>query len=889
MKKYSLTELREKYLSFFESKGHLRLDSFPLVPRDDNSLLLINAGMAPLKRYFTGELEPPRKRITTCQKCVRTLDIDNVGKTARHGTFFEMLGNFSFGDYFKEDAIPWAWEFLTKVLEIPEDRLYITIYEKDDEAYDIWRSIGVPDERIFRMGKEDNFWEIGSGPCGPDSEIHFDRGPKYGCGKPDCAFPCDCDRFIEIWNIVFTQFDGDGNGNYTRLANPNIDTGMGLERLACIMQDVGNLFEVDTVRNIMLKLSEMTGVTYNASASNQDVSLRVITDHIRTATFLISDGVLPSNEGRGYILRRVLRRAARHGRLLGIKGSFLTELCETVISENASAYPELAERRDFIKKTIAVEEERFSQTLDAGLAILEKMFEAATQSGENRLCGADVFKLYDTFGFPIDLTRELAEEKGVLIDEEGFTALMKEQKKKARDARASLGDFGWSDDNAELIGKDVACEFIGYDRNNVYGEVSPETEIIAIIKDGELQSVISGENTPATIVLSKTPFYAESGGQVGDTGTIVTDKGVFVVEDTKKTANHQIIHIGKISSNGGEISLGKATAVVDAERRAAITRNHSAVHLMQAALRKVLGSHVEQSGSYVDAHRARFDFTHYQALSLEEIKEVELLVNKAILAGFDIVTEVMTVEEAKKTGAMALFGEKYGDTVRVVKMGEFSKELCGGTHLDNTAKAGLFKIVSESSVAAGVRRIEAITGLNVLDAINEDSKIIASVQNTLKATSPSEITKRAEAVIAEMKGYKKALDNANAQAALSKINELIATAEEINGIKIIKCAFDGIPVDALRTAADDVLSKCECALCVFATVNEGKVLFVSGCTKTAVSKGAHAGKLLSQISPICGGGGRAGPDRASSRSKNPEKLHDALNAVNDTVKQQTSK
>lgn len=881
MEKLSLTDLREKYLSFFESKGHLRLKSFPLVPQNDNSLLLINAGMAPLKRYFTGELVPPRKRITTCQKCVRTLDIDNVGKTARHGTFFEMLGNFSFGDYFKEDAIPWAWEFLTKVLEIPEDRLYITIYENDDEAFEIWRKVGVPADRIYRMGKEDNFWEIGAGPCGPDSEIHFDRGPKYGCGKPDCKFGCTCDRFIEIWNIVFTQFDGDGNGNYTRLAHPNIDTGMGLERLACIMQDVGNLFEVDTVRSIMLKLSEMAKVTYHGSSSDQDVSLRVITDHIRTATFLISDGVLPSNEGRGYILRRVLRRAARHGRLLGIKGSFLSDLCETVIHENCSAYPELTERQDFIKKTIAIEEERFSQTLDSGLAILEKMLADLETKGEKLLPGADVFKLYDTFGFPIDLTRELTEEKGIEIDEDGFAALMKEQKKKARDARATLGDFGWSDENGDLIDKNLVTEFRGYEMTEC------DAEILSIIKDGELQSVIGGEGEKATIVLSQTPFYAESGGQIGDTGFIKTEKGIFEVDDTKKTVNHQTVHIGRLVS--GEITLGKAHAEVNAERRAAIARNHSAVHLLQAALRKVLGSHVEQSGSYVDEHRARFDFTHFQALSADELRQVESIVNNAILSGLPVVTDVMPIEEAKKSGAMALFGEKYGDFVRVVRMGDFSKELCGGTHLDNTAKAGLFKIVSESSVAAGIRRIEAITGYNVLDAINEDARIIASVQNTLKATSPAELSKRAEAVIAEMKGYKKALDAANAAAALSKIKSSIADADEISGIKVVKCSFEGLPVDALRTAADEVLSECDCVVCVFATVNDGKITFVSGCSKSAVAKGAHAGKLLSQISPICGGGGGGRPDSASSGGKQPEKLSDAMNAVNNVLTSQLTK
>ncbi len=881
MEKLSLTELREKYLSFFESKGHLRLKSFPLVPQNDNSLLLINAGMAPLKRYFTGELVPPRKRITTCQKCVRTLDIENVGKTARHGTFFEMLGNFSFGDYFKEDAIPWAWEFLTKVLEIPEDRLYITIYENDDEAFDIWRKVGVPAERIFRMGKADNFWEIGAGPCGPDSEIHFDRGPKYGCGKPTCKFGCDCDRFIEIWNIVFTQFDGDGNGNYTRLAHPNIDTGMGLERLACIMQDVGNLFEVDTIRNIMLALCKIAGVTYNGSSSNQDISLRVITDHIRTATFLIGDGVLPSNEGRGYILRRVLRRAARHGRLLGIKGNFLSELCETVINENCSAYPELSERRDFIKKTIAVEEDRFSQTLDAGLAILEKMLPVLESKHEKLLPGTDVFKLYDTFGFPIDLTRELTEEKGIKIDEEGFNALMKAQKQKARDARSTLGDFGWSDENSELIDKNLKTEFLGYEKTEA------DAEIVTIIKDGELQSVILGEDSEATIVLSQTPFYAESGGQVGDTGYIKTDKGVFRVEDTKKTASHQTVHIGKLVS--GEIALGNAHAEIDVDRRTAIARNHSAVHLMQAALRKVLGTHVQQSGSYVDEHRARFDFTHHQALSAAELKEVEQIVNKELLNGYTVVTDVMPIEEAKKSGAMALFGEKYGDTVRVVKMGDFSKELCGGTHIDNTAKIGLFKIVSEASVAAGVRRIEAITGLNVLNSINEYIGIISSVQAVLKATFPAELQKRAETVISEMKTYKKALETANAVAAIAKIKDAAKNADEIAGVKVIKCTFNNTTADAMRSAADRTLSEYDDAICVFASVSDGKVTFVAGCTKNAVAKGAHVGKLLSQISPICGGGGGGRPDNASSGGKQPEKLADAMAAVNDVLTSQLVK
>ncbi len=875
MHSMSLNELREKYLAFFESKGHLRLPSFPLVPQNDNSLLLINAGMAPLKPYFTGEKLPPRKRVTTCQKCVRTLDIENVGKTARHGTYFEMLGNFSFGDYFKSEAIPWAWEFLTKVLEIPEDRLYVTIYENDDEAKEIWLRTGVPEDRIFRMGKEDNFWEIGAGPCGPCSEIHFDRGEKYGCGKPDCSFPCDCDRFIEIWNIVFTQFDGDGNGNYTRLANPNIDTGMGLERLACVMQDVGNLFETDTVRNIMLTLSDIAGVRYTGGSTRNDVSLRVITDHIRTATFLIGDGVLPSNEGRGYILRRVLRRAARHGRLLGIKGNFLDKLCETVIHENASAYPELVDRAGYIKKTIATEEARFSQTLDSGLVILEKMIADCKAASSDTLPGADVFKLYDTFGFPIDLTKELAAENGLAVDEEGFKALMQEQRKKARDARLALGDFGWTDDSAN-IDKTLVTEFLGYKA------LGSDSEILYIIKDGELQSRLSGGN--ATLVLDRTPFYGESGGQVGDTGVICTESGRFEVTDTKKTANGQFIHIGHMIE--GEISLGACHAEVNEARRRAIMRNHSSVHLLQASLRKVLGTHVEQAGSYVDDARARFDFTHNSALTKEELLEVEKLVNEEILRGDAIACTEMPIEEARKTGAMALFGEKYGDIVRVVKMGDFSTEFCGGTHLDNTAKVGAFKILTETSVASGVRRIEAITGLNVLNYIYDEEKIINNVSSTLKAANVNELEHRAEGVMNELRAAKKALDAANEASAVARINESYDSALSVGSVKIVKASFENIPVDALRNSADKLLDKHPEVVAVFATVCDGKVLFTAACGKQALAAKANAGKILSAISPIVGGGGGGRPDRASSGGKNPEKLADALSAVDDVVRTQ---
>ena len=865
MEKHSLTVLREKFLQFFESKGHIRLDSFPLVPQNDNSLLLINAGMAPLKPYFTGELVPPRKRVTTCQKCVRTLDIENVGKTARHGTFFEMLGNFSFGDYFKADAIPWAWEFLTKVLEIPEDRLYITIYEDDDEAYEIWRKAGVPHDRIYRKGKEDNFWEIGAGPCGPCSEISFDRGEKYGCGKPGCAFGCECDRYIEVWNIVFTQFDGDGKGNYTRLAHPNIDTGMGLERLACIMQDVGSLFEVDTIRNIMLEVCKIAHVEYTGGSGNTDVSLRVITDHIRTATFLIGDGVLPSNEGRGYVLRRVLRRAARHGRLIGIKGSFLETLCEKVISENASAYPNLTERREFIKKTIATEEERFSQTLDLGLNLLEKLISDLKAKNITLIPGEEVFKLYDTYGFPLDLTKEIADERGFETDEEGFASLMQEQRKKAREARFAAGDFGWTEESL-AIDKTRKTVFTGYN------EIQTKSEIIYMIKDGELQSILSGGD--ATIILDKTPFYAESGGQVGDTGFIVTRTGKFAVIDTRKTPNGQHLHIGHLVE--GYIELGQADAAVDEDRRNAIMRNHSSAHLLQAALKKVLGNHVEQAGSYVSDKVVRFDFTHHQAMSKEEIAEVERLVNGEILKGGEITAAEMPIEEAKKTGATALFGEKYGDKVRVVKMGGFSAEFCGGTHLNNTAKVGLFKIISEASVAAGVRRIEGVTGFNSLSLIYENEQLINETARTLKANNINELTHRAETVMNEIRTYKKSLEAANLTVADAKVKEAYNDTEEINGIKVVKAKFDDMPVEILRQATDNLLDKHPECVCLLATVSEGKVLFAAGCGKTALEKKANVGKLLSAISPIVGGGGGGRPDRASSGGKNPEKLDEAF-------------
>ncbi len=865
MRYHSLNELRKMYLEFFESKGHLCMNSFPLVPQGDNSLLLINAGMAPLKRFFTGELTPPRKRVTTCQKCVRTLDIDNVGKTARHGTFFEMLGNFSFGDYFKEEAIPWAWEFLTKVLEIPEDRLYITVYKEDDEARDIWIKTGVPAERIFKMGKEDNFWEIGAGPCGPDSEIHFDRGPEYGCGKPTCGFGCDCDRFIEIWNIVFTQFDGDGNGNYTRLAHPNIDTGMGLERLACIMQGVSNLFEVDTNRRILDKACEIAGVKYDGGPDAKDVSIRVITDHIRTATFLISDGVIPSNEGRGYILRRVLRRAARHGRLLGIDHPFLSELCDTVVAVNGDAYPELVEKHGYIKKTIEVEEERFGQTLDAGLSILEKLL---ASSADGILSGADAFKLYDTFGFPIDLTDEIAAERGVSVDKDGFTALMREQKQRARDARAGMGDVSWGDDSLAALDKSEKSEFWGYNA------LTTDCRIKQILFGGEAASAVSGGD--AVLVLDKTVFYAESGGQVGDTGTITTSTGKFTVTDTKKTHEGQYLHFGHVDE--GEITLGDAVASVDAERRYSIMRNHSSVHLLQAALRKVLGQHVQQAGSYVDEHRARFDFTHFSAMTSEEIAQTERMVNEAIFASLPITVREMNIEDAKKEGAIALFGEKYGDVVRVVKMGDFSTEFCGGTHLGNTASAGIFKILGESSVAAGVRRIEAITGRNTLEYMETQDETLASVKTALKVTG-NDVVERVNALQEELKKAKKDLANANLTIAKGEIASKIETAPEIKGVKLITARLDGIGADALRSAADYVKQSDANAVCVLACENDGKVTMAASCGADAVKKGAHAGNLLKAVSHFVSGGGGGRPDSAASGGKSPQGIADALSAV----------
>ncbi|MBR2473819.1 MAG: alanine--tRNA ligase [Clostridia bacterium] len=867
MKWTGLNEIREKYLTFFESKGHLRHKSFPLVPINDKSILLINAGMTPLKKYFTGELEPPRHRMTTCQKCIRTPDIERVGITARHGTYFEMLGNFSFGDYFKSEAIAWAWEFMTdeKWLALPKERLWVTIYQDDDEAFEIWnKTIGVPAERIVRLGKEDNFWEHGSGPCGPCSEIYFDRGVEYGCGSPDCKPGCDCDRFMEFWNLVFTQFDNDGNNNYTRLAKPNIDTGMGLERLACLMQGVNNLFEVDTVRNIMLKVSEKANVSYGDDAKT-DISLRVITDHIRSTTFMVCDGVVPSNEGRGYVLRRLLRRAARHGRMLGIEGTFLADLVDTVAKENYSEYPELTEKLDYIKKVISIEEDRFAATIDAGLSILSNMIKKSLAEGKNLLVGEEVFKLYDTFGFPIDLTREIAEEQNLGIDEEEFKKLMLAQKERARSARANIS--GWSDASKSLLSEFPKTEFLGYT-----DEVC-EAKVIGIIADDmSVNEVTEGE---FSLITDRTVFYGEGGGQVGDTGTVYDSDTLVTVSGTQKT-DGVFVHLCSIAH--GDIKVGDTVKLeINSARRQAIKRNHSACHMLQAALRQVLGNHVEQAGSYVDDERLRFDFKHFAAMTTEEINKVENLVNSHIFLGECVETKEMSIEDARKTGAMALFGEKYGDTVRVVKMGNFSTELCGGTHLDNTAKAGLFKIVSESSVAAGVRRIEAVTGAGVLKLIKEKDDIISDTARELRANSVSDVVKKASGVMQELKEANREIEQLNAKIASSMVANINFT--DVCGLNLGTGKMPGAAVDTVRSITDDFKAENDLSVTVIAVPGEGKVNFVASCGKEAVKRGAHAGNLLKQLSAICGGGGGGRPDSAQSGGKQPENVDKALLAA----------
>ena len=869
-----LNELREKYLSFFESKGHLRLPSFSLVPQGDKSLLLINAGMAPLKKYFTGELTPPRTRVTTCQKCIRTPDIERVGITARHGTFFEMLGNFSFGDYFKHEATAWAWEFCTKVLEMPADKIYISVYQDDDEAYDIWtKELGVSPDHMVRLGKEDNFWEHGAGPCGPCSELYFDRGEKYGCGSPTCGVGCDCDRYVEFWNLVFTQFDNDGNNNYTRLKSCNIDTGMGLERLACIMQGVDNLFEVDTVQNIMKHIMQIAGVKYHED-EKKDVSLRVITDHIRSTTFMIGDGVMPSNEGRGYVLRRLLRRAARHGRLLGIDGTFLYKVCETVIKENETAYPNLVEKHDLIVKVIKAEEESFNKTIDTGLNLLENII---TQSDSKVLSGADAFKLQDTFGFPIDLTKELLEERGMSVDIDEYDRLYAQSRAAARAARKDAGAQAWKDSNISF--KDVgATEFVGYT------DYSCDAEIKAIVTNGE-RAEFATSDSEVVIVLNKTPFYGESGGQAGDTGVIKTDNATLEVTATGKTPDGVVLHIARFIS-GDSIALGdKVHAQIDVEKREATRRNHTAAHLLQAALRKHLGSHVEQAGQLVNSEEMRFDFTHFSALSGDELKAIEREVNEVILKGIPVETREMPIEEAKKLGAMALFGEKYGDVVRVVSAGDFSVELCGGTHADNTAKLGLFKIMSESSVAAGIRRITAVTGFGVLKHIENDERIMQSAAAAMKLGNVAELDKRAATLSAEVKAKDRELAELRSEISALKAGSLMDSARQVGGVRLITAEVEVSNPGELRSMCDTARDNGADIVAVFAGVNKekGTLNFACACGADAIKLGAHAGNIVRETAKIAGGSGGGKPDSAMAGAKDASKADEALAAVDSIV------
>ena len=869
---HGLNELREMFLSFFESKGHLRLPSFSLVPQNDKSILLINAGMTPMKPWFKGEEEPPRRRVCTCQKCIRTGDIENVGKTARHGTYFEMLGNFSFGDYFKHEAIAWSWEFLTEVVGLEPDRLYPSIYLDDDEAFDIWnKEVGIPAERIFRFGKEDNFWEHGSGPCGPCSEIYYDRGPEYGCGKPGCTVGCDCDRYIEIWNNVFSQFDNDGHGHYTELKQKNIDTGMGLERLACVCQNVDSLFDVDTVMNITHKVSQLTGAHYGET-EKRDVSLRVITDHIRSATFMICDGILPSNEGRGYVLRRLLRRAARHGKLLGVNDPFLYQVVDTVIHENEGQYPDLREKQTYITKVIRTEEENFGRTIDGGMKIFSDLLAEHKQKLEKIFSGADAFRLYDTFGFPIDLTMEMAADEGLSVDENAFQKLMQEQKERAREARKALGDLGWA---GVEFGKDVpATEFVGYDHSEC------DAKIVAIVADEELREEVAA-GAEAVVVLDQSPFYAEMGGQVADHGTITADGVVFTVADVQKNKGGKFMHYGRLAQ--GVLHVGDTVhAAIDMERRKAIQRAHSTTHLLDAALKKVLGDHVHQAGSLVEPDRLRFDFTHFEAISPEELRQVEELVNDAILEGYPVATEVLPIEEAKKKGAVAMFGEKYGETVRVVEMSDFSVEFCGGTHVDNTAKAGPFRIKSESSVASGVRRIEATCGKLSLKAMESSQGVLSRAAQFLK-TAPSGLLERMEQQANEMKQLRQALEKFKAEASLGEARQFLASAETVKDLHVLATTRNGVDTAELRTMGDFLRDKDPKAVAVIASINGEKITFLAVCGKEAVARGIKAGDLVRHVSAICGGKGGGKPDSAMGGGSDPLKVDDALASVDDFV------
>ena len=874
MKPYGLNELRKMYLDFFESKGHLVMKSFSLIPQNDKSLLLINAGMAPLKPYFTGQEIPPRRRVTTCQKCIRTGDIENVGKTARHGTFFEMLGNFSFGDYFKHEAIAWSWEFLTKTLEIPADRLYPSVYQDDDEAFNIWnKEIGVDKDRIFRFGKEDNFWEHGAGPCGPCSEIYYDRGEKYGCGKPGCTVGCDCDRYIEIWNNVFTQFNNDGNGNYEELENKNIDTGMGLERLATVMQDVDSIFDVDTIKAIRDEVCKYANVEYETEYK-KDVSIRVITDHIRSVTFMVSDGIMPSNEGRGYVLRRLLRRAARHGRLLGIKGAFLAKLSEVVIRESKDGYPELADKKDYILKLIATEEENFNKTIDQGLSILNDMMAEMEAEKKTVLSGENTFKLYDTYGFPIDLTIEILEEKGFTVDEEGFKEAMEVQRQKARDAREETNYMGADVTIYQSIDAAIESKFVGYHDLTHDSKVTVLTTADALVD--ELKEGMEG-----TILVEETPFYATMGGQVADTGVIRTANAEFVVEDTIKLQGTKIGHVGKMTK--GSIKVGETvTLAVDEARRNLIANNHSATHLMQKALRMVLGNHVEQAGSLVDPDKLRFDFTHFSPMTPEEITKVEEIVNREIQNGLDVVTNEMTLDEAKKTGAMALFGEKYGDTVRVVQMGDFSSELCGGTHVKNTSNISAFKIVSESGVAAGVRRIEALTGAGLIAHFNQVEETLKEAAALLKV-SPADVVKRITALQEEVKTLSKENDKLKAKIAKAAAGDVTSEAEDVNGIKVLVKALSGVDMNGMRDLGDEAKQKLGEAVILYATENDGKVNLMATATEGAIKKGAHAGNLIKEVASLVGGGGGGRPNKAQAGGTNPAGIPDALKKAKEVI------
>jgi len=871
MKYFGLNELREMFLSYFESKGHLRLPSFPLIPQNDASLLLINSGMAPMKPYFKGEVEPPRHRVCTCQKCIRTGDIENIGKTSRHGTFFEMLGNFSFGDYFKKEAISMCWEFLTEVCQIDADRLYPSIYLDDEEAFEIWnKDIGIPAERIFRFGKEDNFWEHGSGPCGPCSEVYFDRGEKCGCGKPDCTVGCDCDRYIEVWNNVFSQFDNDGEGHYTELKQKNIDTGMGLERLAVVCQDVESLFDVDTIIAITNKVSELTGVTYGQS-HKKDVSLRVITDHIRSATFMISDGVLPSNEGRGYVLRRLLRRAARHGKLLGIGRPFLYQICETVIENSEGNYPELREKASYITKVIRNEEENFARTLDSGMRIFGEMLEMHKERSEAVFSGSDAFKLYDTYGFPIDLTTEMVEDEGMTVDTAAFRQLMEEQKQRARKAREALGDLAWA--GIDLGLDNTPTEFTGYTKNEGAGRV------LAIVVGDELQSYIR-EGQEGIVVLDRTPFYAEMGGQVADHGVIAMGDNRFIVTDVQKDKGGKYLHSGRMEQ--GELRVDwTVDAAIDVERRQAIRRAHSATHLLQAALNKVLGDHCHQAGSLVEPDRLRFDFTHFSALKPEEFCEINRLLEDDILRGDEVETMVLPIEEAKKLGATALFGEKYGDTVRVVKMGDVSMEFCGGTHLRNTAQIGPFWILSESSVASGVRRIEMVTGKEVRRLEEERAHTIASIAEALK-TTPSELLRKAESNMQELRELRQKLDQMKDKLFAGEADRYLFAAKEVKGLKVLTVTNGPAAAD-LRKMGDFIKDRYPNAVAVFAATQEEKATLLAVCGKNAIARGIRAGDLIKAVTAVCGGSGGGKPDSAMGGCKDVIKLDNAMAVVDDFI------